>query len=54
MTLATERLERLKAVDAAGRFLTPGVSFAALDAEANAVSDLESARCLQVSDARAI
>ena len=36
--------ERLKAVDGAERFLKPGVSFAALDAEANAVGDLESTR----------
>ena len=36
--------ERLKSIDGAERFLKPGVSFAALDAEANAVSDLESAR----------
>ena len=36
--------ERLKAVDGAERFLKPGVSFAALDAEASAESDLESTR----------
>ena len=36
--------ERLKSIDGAERFLKPGVSFAALDAEANAMSDLESAR----------
>ena len=36
--------ERLKAVDGAERFLKPGVSFAALDAKANTVGDLESAR----------
>ena len=36
--------ERLKSIDGAERFLKPGLSFAALDAEANAMSDLESAR----------
>ena len=36
--------ERLRSIDGAERFLKPGVSFAALDAEANAMSDLESAR----------
>ena len=36
--------ERLKSIDGAERLLKPGVSFAALDAEANAMSDLESAR----------
>ena len=36
--------ERLKSIDGAERFLKPGISFAALDAEANAMSDLESAR----------
>ena len=36
--------ERLKSLDGAERFLKPGVSFAALDAQAHAVSDLESAR----------
>ena len=36
--------ERLQSIDGAERFLKPGVSFAALDAEANAMSDLESNR----------
>ena len=36
--------ERLKSLDAAERFLKPGVSFAALDAQAHAESDLQSAR----------
>ena len=36
--------ERLKSIKGAERFLKPGLSFAALDAEANALSDLESAR----------
>ena len=36
--------EWLKAVDGAERFLKPGVSFEALDAEANAVGDLEPTR----------
>ena len=36
--------ERFKAIDGAERFLKPGVSFAALDAAAHAMSDLESAR----------
>ena len=36
--------ERLKSIDGAERLLKPGLSFAALDAEANAMSDLESAR----------
>ena len=36
--------ERLRSIDGAERFLKPGLSFAALDAEANAMSDLESAR----------
>ena len=36
--------ERLKAVAGAERFLKSGVSFAALDVEANAVDDLESTR----------
>ena len=36
--------ERLKSLDAAERFLKPGVTFAALDAQAHAASDLESAR----------
>ena len=36
--------ERLKSIEGAERFLKPGLSFATLDAEANAMSDLESAR----------
>ena len=36
--------ERLKSIEGAERFLKPGVSFTALDIEANAMSDLESAR----------
>ena len=36
--------ERLKSIDGAGRFLKPGVTFAALDAEAVAISDLASTR----------
>ena len=36
--------ERLKSIKGAERFLKPGLSFAALDAEANALGDLESAR----------
>ena len=36
--------ERLKSIDGTERFLKPGVSFPALDAEANAMSDLASAR----------
>ena len=35
--------KRLKSIDGAERFLKPGIPFAALDAEANAMSDLESA-----------
>ena len=36
--------ERLKSIEGAERLLKPGLSFPALDAEANALSDLESAR----------
>ena len=36
--------ERLKSIDGAERFLKPGVSLAALDAEANVMSDFESNR----------
>ena len=35
---------RLKSIEGAERFLKPGLSFAALDAEASVTSDLESTR----------
>ena len=36
--------ERLKSIEGAERLLKSGLSFSALDAEANVLSDLESAR----------
>ena len=44
--------ERLKSLDGAERFPKPGVSFAALDAQAHAASDLESARRVHRERAR--
>ena len=41
---ARRRFQREMSLEGAERLLKPGLSFAALDAEANALSDLESAR----------
>ena len=41
---ARRRFQREMSLEGAERLIKPGLSFAALDAEANALSDLESAR----------